>query len=99
MQLQRELDLPLRYHGRRDHAGGSGPIGNEGIRLRKYGMVEGVEKLGAKLQVDSFRHIKEFACGQIRRRRSRPFQYVLARIAEAPVGAVGNWKVIHIEPQ
>jgi hypothetical protein len=61
MQLQRKLDLGLRYHGGRDHARGPGSIGNEGIRLREHGMVEGVEEFATKLQVNSFGNIKEFA--------------------------------------
>jgi hypothetical protein len=43
-QLQGKLYLTLRYHGRRDHAGLAGTIGDEWFRLRKDGVIQGIEE-------------------------------------------------------
>src|SRR5579864_8645523 len=62
-------------------------------------MVKGVEEFGAKFQLDSFRHIKVLAQRQVCGPLSWPFKNILASVAEAAVRAIGNRKVVYVEPQ
>src|SRR6516225_1862310 len=99
VKLQSKLNLPLRYYGGRNHARSPGSIGDEGVRLRKHSMVERVEEIGSKLKIDLFRQIEVFSRRQVGRALSRSLQNVLVCISEAAVGAVGNRKVVYVEPQ
>jgi hypothetical protein len=81
-QLQSKLNLPLRYHRGRDHAGSSRAIGDVVIGLRKDRMVEGVEELGSKLNIEPVCHIEYFSRRQVCCYLSRSFKNVLVRIAE-----------------
>src|ERR1035437_3844762 len=98
-QLQSKLNLPLRYHRGRDHASSSRAIGDVVIGLRKDRVIEGVEKLGPKLKIEPVCHIEHFSRRQVCCFLSRSFKNVFVRIAETTVGAVGNRKVVGVEPQ
>jgi hypothetical protein len=63
MQLQGKLNLSLRYHYVGDNARRTWSIGNESIRLLKYGMVEGIEELGTKFQILVLGNVEDFAKG------------------------------------
>ena len=98
-QLQSKLNLPLRYHRGRDHAGSSRAIGDVVIGLREDRVVEGVEEFRSKLNSEPFCNVEHFSRRQICCGLSRSFKNVFVRIAETTVGAVGNRKVVWIEPQ
>lgn len=97
-QLQSKLNLPLRYHRGRDHAGSSRAIGDVVIGLRKDRMVESIEELGSKLKSEPFCHIEHFSRRQVCCFLSRSFENVFVRIAETTVGTVGNRKIVRVEP-
>ena len=97
MQLETELHFSLRQHGRGNHAGRAGTVGNVVVRLGEDRVVEGVEKLDAEFHVLTLRDVKNLAQSEIAGHSARSDQDVLPGVTEGV--SCRQREAVRIEPE